>query len=789
MRGEPASRMTAKIPEDRSDGSPPATPPAGGQPDPPPTLPAAVRDGRTGGLRLAAVAIGAALLLGAVLLMPETMFRGPDFQRLHAPLKAYLASALLHGRVPLWNPHVALGRPLLADAEVGAFYPGTMLFLLGDVRWAAALVLIAHLALAIFGVVRFARRLGAARGASHVAALFVISVGFFAVFQGGSVNYACSLSLLPLVLCAAVDMQDRPSLGRVASLALLFGLQLLCHPQPAWLSGYAAASLLLGRWQRGPSHSGLRAVGVLGLLAIAAGWGAAIAAVQLLPLAELIGQSNRAGGSLELAGAFASPPAAWVSLMLPVHSASGPELSGQLYAGSAVAVAGLAGLTRVRDRNSRALLIMAVSAGLLAAGNATPFLRGLSQVAPFLSMLRVPARAGVIVALAVAVAAALYLSPTGGRRGEPMRLLAGAIAAPLLVLFCLRLQELSALAARLPVHLVAVGLTTGLVGVVVRSSKPSQRRVAYAGLGAITAVELAFSVGALKAIKVGLPDFPAERLLHDTLTERGFVRPGEPPPRVSVPFPWVRENAGMQMGWSTFSGFGPAYLGRVWTAVHALRGLQAPVTRNAFPADNVYDGGPFPYDGMSLALGFDHRSGTVALRKDADPRAWLVRRVEVVGNADQAIARVRAAGDLRDRAVLEAPLTLPLDASAPPGTVRIVRFLPEQIDLELENPAPALLVIGEAWYPGWTATVDARPAPVLPANGWMRAVPVPADARRVELHFHCTWLVPGALLSLSAAIAALLLRRRRSTEPADSDVPGCGAPLNPVASTGGPPTR
>ena len=724
------------------------------------------QDGRRSRRTSAAVVIAAALLMGGVLLIPPATFRGPDFQRLHAPLKGYWGSALGEGRLPLWNPHVALGRPLLADPEAGVFYPATLLFLVMDVRSAAILTMVAHLALALFGVVHLARKLGAAPGPSHVAMLFAASTGFFALFQGGSVNYACSFCWMPLVLASALALRDHPSLRGVASLSLLFGLQLVCHPQPAWLSGYAAAALVIGAWRGSLVEGAVQTVRVLGLLSLALVWGAAIAAVQLLPLAELIGQSNRATGSFELASSFASPLAAWATLWLPAQGLTDIELSGQLYAGSAVAIAGIAGLTRVRDQSSRALLAMAIAAGLLAAGDSTPFFRGLYHLVPFLSMIRVPARAGVLVALAIALAAPLYLSRRDANRTEIRRLLVVGVSSALLAALFSRLPELRAMGDRLPFHLLSTVGAAALLGVVLCSSNARWRRAAYGGLALLTAVELAFQVMPLKVSIAGPADFPGERMLRDTLLSQGFMSPGSPPPRISIPYPAVRENAGMEMGWSTFTGFGPAYLGRVWDAVHELRGLQPPVTRNVFPADNIYDDGPFPYDGMSLVVGYDRRSARVAVRKEADPRAWLVQRAVVVADARGALLRMRLGHDVHVSALLEAPLASPLDASAPAGKVRIVRFLPEAIDLEVESPGSALLLLGEAWYPGWTAKVDGRPASVLPANGWMRAAPVPAGASHVEMRFHSTWLLPGALLSLLALGAAILLRRAPRAHPA-----------------------
>jgi len=54
----------------------------------------------------------------------------------------------------------------------------------------------------------------------------------------------------------------------------------------------------------------------------------------------------------------------------------------------------------------------------------------------------------------------------------------------------------------------------------------------------------------------------------------------------------------------------------------------------------------------------------------------------------------------------------------------------------------------------------------VPADGWMRAAPVPAGRHQVRLHFHQNYLVPGLLLSLAAVGLALAAGWLRKPNPA-----------------------
>ncbi|HEY5080225.1 MAG TPA: hypothetical protein VII43_10270, partial [Opitutaceae bacterium] len=86
------------------------------------------------------------------------------------------------------------------------------------------------------------------------------------------------------------------------------------------------------------------------------------------------------------------------------------------------------------------------------------------------------------------------------------------------------------------------------------------------------------------------------------------------------------------------------------------------------------------------------------------------------------------------------------------GDAEITAFAPERVTVRARADAPAILVLAEAWYPGWSATVAGMRAEVFPVNGWMRGVLVPAGDSVVVFSFHSRLLAAGLGISASCAI-------------------------------------
>ncbi|HVL28280.1 MAG TPA: YfhO family protein, partial [Acidimicrobiales bacterium] len=113
--------------------------------------------------------------------------------------------------------------------------------------------------------------------------------------------------------------------------------------------------------------------------------------------------------------------------------------------------------------------------------------------------------------------------------------------------------------------------------------------------------------------------------------------------------------------------------------------------------------------------------------------------------------------------------------------------------LRSSGPTDALVVVAEAWFPGWKATVDGRPAPVLKSDGAFLGVAVGPGEHEITLAYEppATVTVGRAVTAVTLAGAAALLvggarqhRRRRARRGRASGPAGHDLHVGPPA--GGP---
>ena len=89
--------------------------------------------------------------------------------------------------------------------------------------------------------------------------------------------------------------------------------------------------------------------------------------------------------------------------------------------------------------------------------------------------------------------------------------------------------------------------------------------------------------------------------------------------------------------------------------------------------------------------------------------------------------------------------------------MRVLSSNASKISVELISEEPGYLVIADVWYPGWQASVDGNPVPVMRANYLFKAVPVPNGEHEVTVVYQPRVLYLGAGLSGLAFFGLLIL--------------------------------
>jgi Bacterial membrane protein YfhO len=147
-----------------------------------------------------------------------------------------------------------------------------------------------------------------------------------------------------------------------------------------------------------------------------------------------------------------------------------------------------------------------------------------------------------------------------------------------------------------------------------------------------------------------------------------------------------------------------------------------------------------------------------------NPAAWLAP-VFVKAPEDQAYAAVlNPQFDPTRVAILDTNSSIPAQQiTAPPPPlnipVRVTRYAPGEIQLEVASPPPAgtALIVSENYFPGWTASVDGKGAPVDRVQYNLIGVQLPGNARQVELRFHDAAYQRGKLITILALLGCLVL--------------------------------
>ena len=229
---------------------------------------------------------------GALFWPSTTLFKG-DHSYSFRPHQWVISGIWGQGELPLWNPGVFFGQPLLATMNL-VIYPTSLFYAVLPFDTAYDFHFLAHAYLAAFSMYALGRRLGWEPWITVISAA-TWALGGYVVSTGQFYNVIVAAAWAPAVIWAIDRVVERPRARAIGVAALVACLQLLGGEVLTIGSTYLVGLFVWLRHvpaERRAAWAGRAVAALSACVALAA----LLAAFQVLPTAELVSRSPRAGG-------------------------------------------------------------------------------------------------------------------------------------------------------------------------------------------------------------------------------------------------------------------------------------------------------------------------------------------------------------------------------------------------------------------------------------------------------------------------------------------------------------
>jgi hypothetical protein len=707
---------------------------------------------------------------------------GGDLAPFLYPNYHFAAQQLRQGQIPLWNPHLYSGAPFAADIQSGLFYPVNLLifFLAPEITyewleylavfhfWLAGLTM--YLCLRLLKPLATDRRpLKSLSPLPAFAGALAFEFSDLFIVHFGNLNMIAVAAWLPLIFLLFQRSLAQNSLGLAAAAGAVLALVTLAgHIQ---ITLFILLTLgLYTLWHIGFTIYDLRRpfairhslFAILLTLAVTIG----LAALLLFPAYELSRYTPRAELPYPAAAEFSLHPAQLVGLLLPNYFGRDPALhwgpwqrveTG--YIGLMTLLLALIGIRLYPGQLKGFFVALGLAALLLAMGDYTVLHGWLYAFLPGFDQLRAPARFILLLDFSLATLAAMGLhclvqpldQAARDKLSALLKILTWGLGGLLMVALPLSYLALLITQDRNPaIFNRAAGAVTGVItfallavaALVVLHLIYRGRLTGWgAGLAAIALIGLdLFTLG--HNVDVGYTN-PVKGFDHPAAL--AFLQADPNPYRIEVTTDvwhlWQPNTAlrhGLDDVWGLYnpltladttlywSGAPPRHTGR-----YNFLGVKYIIASKAGA----------PADGNIVPVFNEDPNINVYLNQDALPRAFFVGQALVAPNHDAAWQAIRADNfDPATTVILEeteaGPPRLPAAAPPPHSRLSFLQYDPDAVTIAIETDQSGYLVLPDAYYPGWQATIDGQPVPIWRANYAFRAVYVPEGQHKVQFEFN-----------------------------------------------------
>jgi hypothetical protein len=715
------------------------------------------------------------------------------------PFLTHAVEAVHRWELPRWSAALYGGHPFLAAFQTAVFSPFTAIAYVVALPRATVFIALAPLVVGGLGMFLYVRAIGLGPPAAWFAGIAYLLNGFAVAWMEHPLTAVACWA--PWILRATDALRMRPDASRAATLAAFVALVILSgHPETATkvlllAAAYTVASLLVDpkpRW---------------GLPVLAYASGVLLASIQIVPFVEYLTQSEAlASRRAHAISSFFMPASTMIAGLVPDffgNPARGNYLilfnrfGGQanyaeqaVYAGIAVVVlAPVALVCRRREWRVPVFVASAVASGALMYG-----LPGVVQAVSWVPLLRVMvlSRFGLLAIFSTIVLAAYGIDTLTrdltetATRIRRMVLAASALVVAAIGIGWLGMHDLLQSHGHTETATGGIARTIALLLIVwglvsLRCRRALAPRVFAIAMCSVVAIDLSLASRGLH------PTMPASQV-YPPLPELEAIQRDSSLFRV---YGWgnaLVPNAALVYGLQDVRG---------WDGVNPYRFtrlLDLGYLRQVSNPD-VHLRDPTLLDLLNVkylfvdptavltAPRYTRVPGTrVPLYENTHvfPRAFLVHDYAVL--ADEALKRTLHDGsaDLSRVALLEAELPpddrpQAADEGTTAGTAQILTYRDTVVEIAVASSTRALLIVSDAYYPGWIATIDGREAAIRRADFALRAVAIPPGRHVVRFEYRPLSIRLGMLISLTTigglvgSVLTSRVRRRRAQHENGSD--------------------
>ena len=161
---------------------------------------------------------------------------------------------------------------------------------------------------------------------------------------------------------------------------------------------------------------------------------------------------------------------------------------------------------------------------------------------------------------------------------------------------------------------------------------------------------------------------------------------------------------------------------------------------------------------------FRHNNLRIHESDSSFPRTFFVNDFEIVGkNSAQEFLLQNKEFDLRNKIVLEEQVSgtildiINKNNNDGFGLAEIRSHSANKIIIDTSNSKSEFLVLTDAFYPNWVATIDEEKAKIYLADGLVRAIFVPEGNHTIEFQYEPVFFQSGGIISFVTGIFLIVV--------------------------------